>query len=399
MARLTAKSVENFKAGASRREIPDAGSGLYFILQPSGHRSWAVRYRLNGKPVKLTLGKWPALSLHDARVAAAEALKQVRLGNDPAKAKADAKIKAMEAEANTVASICAAYMKREGGKLRTSDQRESILRRLVYPHIGDKPINSVKRSDIVAMLDRIEDHNGPRAADVTLAVLRRIMRWHATRDDEFTPVVVPGMNRQKPAEHRRTRILDDDEIRAVWAKTADKSTFSALIRFLLLTAARRNEAAAMKWDEISADGIWTLIPGRSKTRMEIARPLSKAARAILAELPRIDGCPFVFTTTGRTPISQFSIPKAKLDAASGVRAWRLHDLRRSARSLLSRAGVNSDVAEKCLGHSRGDIVERYDRHTFLPEMRAAFEKLATLVETIVHPPEGDVVIPMRKRRR
>jgi integrase len=400
MAKLSAKFVENLKPGPARREIPDAGCvGLYLISQPSGHRSWALRYRFGGRPAKLTLGSWPAMSLLDARRAAIDAQRELGKGHDPAKAKVDAKIKADAAKANTVTAICESYLQREGRKLRTLDARVSILRRLVYPVFGDKPIGDVRRSDIVHLLDRIEDHSGPRMADVTLGVLRRIFHWHELRDENFRTPIIRGMTRQKPAEHRRTRVLDDNEMRKLWAATADNTVFSALIRFLLLTSARRNEAAGMKWNEVDDKGIWTLPPdqtGRSKPKVEVVRPLSKAAQAILAGLPRIDGCTYAFTTTGRGPIVQFSAPKARLDGASGVTGWRLHDLRRTARSLLSRAGVNSDVAEKCVGHSRGDIIERYDRHKYLPEMRHAFEALAAQVETIVNPPEG-AVVQMRRR--
>src|SRR5262245_25626323 len=418
--RLTAKFIENAKPGSARQEIPD-GTGLYLLLQPSGHRSWAVRYRVNGKPAKHTIGTWPAVSLHDARVAAAEALKQVKLGNDPAKARQDAKVKADAAKANTLTAVCENYLKREGGRLRTLDQRVSILRRLIYPTLGDKPIGSIKRSDLVALFDKIEDENGARAADVALAVLRRILRWHAIRDDEFITPVVPGMARQKPAEHRRDRILNDDEIRALWAATADNSTFSALIRFLLLTGARRGEVAGLRRKgeigtvrctvrqiergierevEVDFDNVWTLPASRSKTKAPIIRPLSKAAQAILAEQPQIDGCDYVFaSSTGRTPIGQFSAPKARLDAASGTSGWTIHDLRRTARSLLSRAGVNSDVAEKCLGHSRGDIVERYDQHKYLAEMGRALEALAAQIERIVNPPAADVADMATERAR
>jgi integrase len=396
MARLTAKSIENLKPGPARREISDHANGLFLVSQASGVRSFAVRYRYGGRSVKLTLGKWPAMSLADARKAAADAKHALARGENPAKAKVDAKIKADAARANTFTAVAENYLRREGGRLRTLDQRVSILRRLIYPALGDKPIGSIKRSDIVMMLDRIEDHNGGRQADVALAILRRIMRWHAMRDDEFITPVVPGMNRQKASEHRRERILDDNEIRQLWATTADGSTFSALTRFLLLTAARRGEAAGMRWDEIDDAGVWTLPAAKSKTKVPVIRPLSKAALAVLDGLLRIDDCAFAFTMTGRTPISQFSSPKARLDGASGVSGWRIHDLRRTARSLLSRAEVNSDVAEKCLGHSRGDIVERYDRHTYADEMRHAFEALAALIDRIVNPPEG-AVIPMRRR--
>jgi integrase len=396
--RLTDVTIRNLKPDPVRREIPDAGcAGLYLISQPSGARSWALRYRFNGKPTKLTLGQWPVVTLAAAREAATAAQHALEQGNNPARAKADAKVKADAAKADTVTAVCENYLRREGGKLRTLDQRISILRRLIYPVLGDKPIASIKRSEIVATLDKIEDHNGPRAADVALGVLRRILHWHEQRTDEFRSPIIRGMgNRQDSVEHRRTRILSDDEIRAVWQATEDNTRFSALVRFLLLTSARRNEAAAMKWDEVDASGIWTLPARRSKTKTEITRPLSKAALAILAEQPRIDGCDFVFSSTGIGPFRSCPNGKLKLDAASNVTGWRLHDLRRTARSLLSRAGVDADVAERCLGHAMPGIRATYDRHQYLGEMGRAFEALAAEIERIVNPPEG-AVIPMRRR--
>ena len=179
--------------------------------------------------------------------------------------------------------------------------------------------------------------------------------------------------------------------------TATEGPFGALVHFLTLTSARRSEASAIRWDEIDAEGIWTLPVSRSKTKIEVFRPLSKAALAILDAQPRLDDCPFVFTARGVSPMTSFSMPKAKLDKISGVHDWRLHDLRRTARSLLPRAGVNADVAERCLGHAMPTIRATYDRHQYLDEMRHAFEALAALIERIVHPPKGDV-IPLRGRR-
>jgi integrase len=395
--KLTPKTIEHLKPRDRRVEIPDAGAaGLYLILQPSGHRSWATRYRANGKPVKLTIGPWPKVSLHDARVAATEALKQVELGNDPARARQDAKIKADAAKADTLTAICEEYLQAPSTKkLRTADQRVSILRRLVYPALGAMPIETVKRSDIVRLLDRVEARNGSRMADVTLAVLRRILHWHETSTDDFRSPIIRGMgSRQNVVEHRRSRTLDDAEIRKLWAATADNTPFSALVRFALLTSARRNEIAGMRWDEVDANGIWVLPSARSKTKVEVARPLSAAAAAVLEGMPRIGDYPF--TSNGITPIASFSGPKAKLDEASGVTGWRIHDLRRTARSLLSRAGVNADVAERVLGHALPGIRATYDRHRYIEEMRHAVEALSAEINRITNPPEG-AVIPMRRR--
>jgi integrase len=344
--------------------------------------------------------------LHDARVAATKAREQVAKGADPAKAKADAKVKADAAKADTITAVCEKYLRRpETRKLRTLAQRESILRRLVYPAIGGRPIGGIRRSEIVTMLDKVEDNHGPRAADVCLAVLRRIFHWHEKRsdDDEFRSPIIRGMARQKASEHRRERILSDTELRAVWQHTADGQPFSALVRFLLLTSARRNEAAGMKWDEVDGDGVWTLPASRSKTKTEIVRPLSKQAQEVLAGLPRLEGCNFAFTSTASTPISQFSNPKQRLDDACGVTGWRLHDLRRTARSLLSRCkDVSVDHAERVLGHAIPGMRAVYDKHDYAEEMRFAVEALSALVSRIVNPPPeviADMAAERSKRRR
>jgi integrase len=283
--RLTAIGVENVRPGSQRKEISDGGSGLWLIVQPSGSKSWALRYRDgSGRPCKLTLGSWPALSLASARKEAADALYEIARGNDPAKAKKVAAIKAAAAKADTVINICESFLKREGAKLRTVDQLAATLKRLVYPAIGDRPIESVKRSDIVWLLDHVEDDRGQRMADVVLATLRRIFNWHATRSDSYVPPFVRGMARQNAAEHRRSRILSDDELRAVWvaATAPEAQPFGALVRLALLTSARRGELA-MQWSEIDANGVWTLPKSRSKTKVDVVRPLSKAALDILAQ--------------------------------------------------------------------------------------------------------------------
>jgi len=390
--KLTAKTIENLKPGPQRREISDGGSGLWLVLQPSGVKSWAVRYRYAGRPTKLTLGGWPALTLAAARKGAADALHELARGHDPAAARKAAALTAAAARANTVVAVCEEYLKRESSRLRTADQRVSILRRLVYPVLGDRPVESIRRSEIVQLMDRIEDSSGQRMADVTLAVLRRIFNWYAARSDNFVPPFVRGMSRQKVAEHRRSRILDDDELRRLWAATADEQPFFNFVRLLLLTTARRGEVAGLKWSEVGADGLWTLPAARSKTKTEIVRPLSKAAQAVLVAQPRVGD---YVLTSGAAPLRNFSDPKRKLDAVAGLSSYRLHDLRRTSRSLLSRAGINSDIAERCLGHALPAIRATYDRHRFLDEMAHAFEALATLIERIVNPTDA-AVLPFRR---
>ena len=292
--------------------------------------------------------------------------------------------------ADSLQVIAEAYLKREA-QLRTIDQRRAILERLVLPRFGARPIEDIRKGEIVALLDRIEDLSGPAMAQYTLATLRRLFTWHAGRSDDFRSPIVRGMARIKPGEQRRQRVLDDDEIRALWsAAEAAPGVFGCFVQFLLLTAVRRNEAAGMRRSEIVGDD-WIIPPQRYKTNLELVIPLSPAAEAALAKVPQIGTAGFVFTTDGKTPISGFSKFKRAFDQACGVSGWTLHDLRRTARSLMSRAGVPSDHAERALGHVIGGIRATYDRHAFYAEKKHAFAALADQLDHILHSPKNNII--------
>jgi integrase len=397
---LTDISIRNMKPADVRQEIPDPGArGLYVVIQPSGLKSFAVRYRYAGMPRKLTLQA--GITLAAARKATADALYEVEQGRDPSTVKRQAKQARRSTAENTFRAVAEEYFKREGGRLRSGTARENDLERLVYPTLGDRPITEIRRSDIIRLLDKVEEgkplgvKGGARMADLALAYIRRIMNWYATRSDDFRSPIVRGMARVKAKERARERTLTDDELRAVW-KVADGTPgpFGPYVQFLLLTAARRNEASEMVQGELN--GIdWTLPADRNKTKVDLVRPLSEAALAVLAKVPKLAGCKVMFSTDGKNPISGFTRFKDNLDKACGVTGWTLHDLRRSARSLMSRAGVPSDHAERCLGHVITGVRATYDRHEFYAEKQRAFEALATQIGFILDPKEN--VIPIAGR--
>ena len=386
---LTDIAIRNLRAGATRREIPDHG-GLYVVVQPSGRRGFCVRYRFNGVPKKLTLPN--GVTLAQARKLAADAMFEVARGNDPGVAKRTRVEAQRRAAADTFGAIADEYLRREGHKIRTAEWRRKVLNRLVLPVLGTQPIAEIRRSDIIRLLDTIEEGNGPVMADRTLSVISRICNWHAARSDEFRSPIVRGMVRTSARERARERTLTDNELRAVW-KTAETfaKPFGPLVQFLLLTAARCGEAAGMTWGELS-DGTWTLPAARNKVKVDLVRPVSAAAQRVLAELPRVVDCKFIFTSDGRRAFNNFSTMKAAFNQASGTTDWTLHDLRRTARSLMSRAGVPSDHAERCLGHVLPSIRATYDRHAYSTEKLQAYEKLATQIEHIVSPRPN--VVPM-----
>jgi integrase len=128
-----------------------------------------------------------------------------------------------------------------------------------------------------------------------------------------------------------------------------------------------------------------------KTAKEVSLPLSRAALAVLAQRPQLDDCRAVFTLDGVGPTRSYADGKKSIDEASGVTGWRFHDLRRTARTLLSRAGVDSDTAERCLGHAIGGVRGVYDRHKYEEQMRVAFEKLSNMIDQIIDPAKGKVI--------
>jgi integrase len=379
-------------------EISDGGSGLYLVVQASGSKSWAVRYRRpDRRTAKLTLGPVAlvpdavsGLTLQAARRKAAEALELLAKGVDPGAEKS--KAKPTNAATDTFASIAAQCFTREKKRLRSAARSLKDLERLAFPTLGARPIASIRRSDVVRLLDHIEDAQGPVAADGTLSAISKVMNWWATRCDDFRTPLVRGMRRINAKERARDRILSDDELRAVWT-AAGSDEFGALVEFLLLTAARRNEAVRMAWSEISnGTGTWTLPSSRNKTKAELVRPLSKAAQAALARLPRTADSDLVFSYGGHRLYNNIARLKERFDKTCGVSGWRLHDLRRTARSLMSRAGVPNDHAEHCLGHVVSGVRGVYDRHSYFGEMAKAYESLAALILRIVEPQENVITL-------
>jgi integrase len=388
----------------------DKRPGFGLMVTAAGKRSFVFQYR-NDKGESRRASLSGTTKLPDAHKWADIIQGDVAKGTDPVeKKKAERAAQSKKGKFRTIAQD---YVKRERSKVRSMDQREAILDRLVYPVIGDKVAVKLKRSDIVALLDDIEDEHGAGMADSTLMVVRRICNWHAARDDEFRSPIVRGMGRSTSTG--RERILSDEEIRTLWAVTGEiienqererlgLFMYAHLLRYLLLTAVRLNEGARMVSAERNG-GDWLIPSARMKNKRDFLVPLSGAALALLEAIPAIgghNGGPLVergdsgpiFTTNGRTPVSGFHQFKLAFDKRCSVTGWTNHDLRRTARSLMSRAGVNPDHAERALSHTIGGIRGTYDRHEFYNEKKRAFEALAAQIEMVLNPPANNV-IPMR----
>jgi integrase len=367
----------------------DAIKGFGLMVMASGHKSFVVQYRVAKKLRRMTL---PSITKpKDARDLALSILGDVAKGRvlrqpiDPLAERQE--LERDKSGVNSFETIARKWFgEDDGAKQRSAAQRLAALDRLAFPTLGKRPINKIERIDVINLIDEIAEKHGPSMADYVLSAIRRVMSWYALRDSKFTSPIVSGMTKTSATKQARQRILKDEELRAVWrAAGADRGPYGALVRFLLLTATRREEAAQMRRSELAGNE-WTIPEDRYKTGYVLVVPLSSAAWAVLDSLPRIGRGDLVFTSDGRRPLGGFSVRKAAFDTACGVTGWTLHDLRRTARSLMSRAGIPTDIAERCLGHIITGVRGTYDRHAYINEKREAFEKLAKLISVILTPP-------------
>jgi integrase len=386
VAALPSKSKRYIIADPERR-------GHYIRISPSGLKTfYAVARDPYGKQLWHPLGTSEEMSVEDAREAARDAIKRIRAGLPAAEAKPVKK--------DTCADVANNWLKRYARPkgLRTLDEYERSLRVYVFPHWAERPFEDIKRSDVTKLLDYVEDHHGPRQADAVLGVVRQIARWHASRNDDYVVPIVPGMSRSSAAP--RDRILDDVELRALW-KATEAGVFGGLVRSLLLTAQRLHKVRTMKWSDVSDDGVWT-IPTAVREKGNAGKlKLPKLALEVIHKQPRFAANPYTFVGRGvDTPFSNQAQAKPALDAAlPPMPHWTLHDLRRTARSLMSRAGVPSEHSERVLGHVIPGVEGVYDRHAYFDEKADALRRLTSLLERIINPPPAAVADMAAERER
>jgi integrase len=385
---LTKAALDNLKPGARRREVPDGHTrGLYFVLQPSGASSWAVRYRVAGRNRKLTLGPHPQVDLKAARDMARKALAQIAGGSDPAADKQIKKTAARTSADDLVETALERYILRHVKPLKSRREAERLLRREILTPWKGRRLAGVTRRDVHKLLDSVLDRPAPVLANRVRTHLKRFFAWAVERElVQSSPV---DNVRTPTSETPRDRVLDDDELRTLWAE-AEKlgSPFGPALQLLILSGQRLGEVAGMRWDEIdTAARLWSLPKERVKNAKAHTVPLSPQALAIIEGMPRIEGCPYVFTANTRTPVSGFSKIKRRLDSRlPDMAPWRLHDIRRSTATGMARIGVDIIVVEKILNHMSGQlrgVVGTYQRHGFDDERRVALERWADHVGRLV----------------
>jgi integrase len=377
--RLTDAGVADLPPKATRYTKADPElPGHYVRVSPNGEKSFVIVARdPRGKQHWRTVGA-PPMRIDDARDAGRKIIRGIR-----------------ESSPDSFEGVAKEWFKRYVLKkgLRSAAELDRFMQQHLYDAWSGKDFTSIKRKDVADLLDHIEDEHGARQADYALAVIRQICNWYATRDENYSTPIVKGMRRTNPKETERKRILSDDEIRAIW--NAAYGSYGQLLKFLLLTAQRREKVASMRWDDLDGN-VWTI--KTEKREKGNAGVLVLPKLAVTALGGRGEG--LVFPGRDGKQITGWSKYKARIDRVSGVTNWVLHDLRRTARSLMSRASVNSDIAERVMGHAQEGVKGVYDRHEYRDEKARALQKLAGLIELIRQGPSDNVIaIPAKIKSR
>jgi integrase len=416
---LTQAFLDSIRPAGGRVEHPDTKApGLRLTVQPSGAKSWEFRFRLGGKSAKVTFGSCPALSLGGARDRAAKARALLADGIDPRAVKRAAKVAAREAskpELDEIERVVGLFIARYARpKNRSWQESERLLKTEVVSQWRGRALSSIRRRDVVALLDRIVDRGSPVTANRVFSNFRRLCSWCVERELlEVSPCA--GLKAPSP-ERSRDRVLSDEEIRAAWkAFDAVGYPFGDLAKLLLLTGQRLREVAAAPWAEFDLDGkVWRLPKERTKGGVGLEIPLSDAVLQILASLPRIEKSRFLFTLSGVKALDDFSKGKLRIDARMltelrrergdetvALEHWTMHDLRRSFASGAASLGIAPHIVEAVLGHRGGvvsGIARIYNRFDYAAEKRAALQRWADHVERLASGAEAENVVELAARR-
>ena len=383
MARLTDAKVAAIKLPMKGQdEHPDdLVTGLRLRVGAGGRKAWIVRTRAGGKPINKTLGTYPVLRLADAREAARTLLRDIALNGAPRQAKTFGEL----------ADHWIEHVAKPNNRSWAMQKRRLEIH--VLPHWAGRQLDSIRRADVRDLIDGVPGDVAPNRA---LTIIRTLFRYAMSRDwIEASPAEAIAKTK---VESPRDRFLDMGEVKWVYS-TADMLGYplASYLKMLFLSGARRTEVGMMRWADINLDdATWTIASSDTKSARANLVPLSPQAVAILKATPRLGE--FVWTTDGKKYLSGYTHVKARLDGllvAQGakLKAWRLHDIRRSVATHMVRLGVTETVVGRVLNHAAQGVTARvYALHSYEPEKRSALTRWAAEIErTIAGKAEQKVV--------
>jgi|SRR5579871_1575615 len=422
MSSLTERTIRALKPQGSRIALRDNGTpGLELRVGKGGTKTFAVRYTLaDGTRRRLNLGRWPALSLAEARAMALVEMGKAEKGGDPALDRKRAREEARHREVRTVADLAEALFEAGGVRPSTDAYRRWLWRKHLKPSFGDTRPEDVAPGRTRRFIREIGTSAGGITANRSLALLKRILNFGVEEEHiGSNPIARVGPTF---VEVSRARVLTEAELAALWevaertkapvrqgTKQRDDLAVSRAMAIGVLLCAvtlqRAGEVAGVRRSELDLDAkLWLLPAERSKSRREHVIPLTDAAIALirealaLADLRRgdrqaSDADPlFPSPRDAARPVARMSLGRAmaRMCRAADIENASAHDLRRTGATMMAseRIGVLSEVVSRVLNHAPpGPRVSGiYNRHRYLPEKRRALEAWeGQLMEIVVRP--------------
>lgn len=370
--------------------------GFGLRVSSTGRKTWTLLTRVHGsgEQIRVTLGDYAeretdlGLTLAQARAAAKERWAQARAGHNPNRAAAQARSRIFS---DVAQEFLDKHCRAKNRRPRTIEGYKHILEGEALRPLAPRPLASITHEEFQDVLDSLAKR-APIQANRTLAVVRKMMKWAKSR--KYLSIS-PVADIERPSEeNRRNRHLfghelhgRPSEIALAWRAFDAAGPFAPVLKLMALTGQREREVAGMRWAELlelnGSQPRWLIPEERAKNNVAHIVPLGPTALEILRVQPRLAKSPFVFTTTGETPVSGFSWAKRKVDAeikrlkAEGVypgqfeAPWVFHDLRRTLKTGLNELGIRKDVRDALLNHMREGVDAHYDHAALEKEKREA----------------------------
>jgi len=392
--KFTDEKIKSLKPKSVRYEEWESnGKGFGVRVSPAGRKSWIFLYRFEGRSRRMTLGKYPAMTLAEAHSAHAKARENLEKGNDPGNLITQANKE--DRSAPTIAQLVDEYIEKwaKPRKKTWHDDVRMLVKDLI-PHLGRRKAKDIKRRDIILVVDKIVERGSPIAANRTLRIIKKMFSFAVSRGIlDASPCVAidpPGKEKQ------RERVLSDDEVKSFWvgldSAVMARGTRLAL-KLLLVTAQRRGEFAHAEWSEFDLEKGWWVIPSEKVKNNRVHRvPLTGMAIEFLTEAKSLAGdSKWVFPSIKNQPVTPGSISRAirnnskKRPTSSPKHAppygdffkiahFTPHDLRRTAATMMAEAGVGVVQISKVLNHITGGVTDKhYNHYTYDHEKRQALE--------------------------
>jgi integrase len=428
MRQLTDLKIRSLRPAANGKpyDIKDTQvPGLHVRVMPTGHRSFVLLSRFPGKPhpTRRALGGYGELTLEEARDKAREWRRLISRGIDPQIQEERDRQATLRQQCITFEAVAEDFIREKLPTERKGKEVEQDIRRELIPRWAERPITDIAPLDVRNVVKAIKDRGALYQAHNTLVTIRRLFGWtiqqhvyglESSPCDRLKPKAIVGKRLS------RTRILDNDELRAFWRATRRLGyPYQPLYRMLALTGQRRNEVGWARWSEINLEQkLWTIPAERMKGGAAHVVPLTDDVLVILKELPHFKGGDYLFSSTfGKKPVRGFNRAKRALDGHM-LRSWRalgrirgedrrdktippfvVHDVRRTVRTGLSALPIPDLVRELVVAHSKPGLHKVYDLHVYEQEKRHALTLWAARLHSIVEPAPANVVELPRARAR